>query len=134
MYFMKTVIFLFFIAFVWLGCENQKTQVEISTDNQTAFYYHNLLFQWKDSVDNTVKNKMLDLLKGIPDQIHGFESITFHELEPGVSTYNLLVIQKYTSKKAEEMYQTHPDHLKAKSMGPQLIQKMTEFDYWDDKK
>lgn len=129
---MRTVIFLFILVAACFGCQNKPRPIETATkQSQHSYFYHNLLFQWKDSIDPEVKENMLNLLKGIPNQIEGFESIEFYKLEAGDGEFDLLVIQKYTSKKAEERYQEHPDHLKAKSMGPQLIQKMAEFDYWD---
>lgn len=129
---MRTVIFLFFFAAICLGCENQYSNLETtSSQTNTSYYYHNLLFQWKDSIEPEVKESMLDLLREIPKQIEGFESIEFYELEPSDGEFDLLVIQKYISKNAEERYQKHPDHLKAKAMGPQLIKNMAEFDYWD---
>ena len=130
---MKVVVFLSLLATLNIGCQNSNPPSETkihAVHNQ--YFYHNLLIKWKDSIDTEMKAEMLDLLKGIPEKIEGFETIEFKTLEKGEKEFDLLVIQKYSSREAEEIYQTHPDHLKAKTYGVELIAKMAKFDYWGE--
>ncbi len=128
---MRVVVFLFLLVALNLECQNSNSHTEAQTPPiQDRFLYHNLLFKWKDSINPVMKDEMLELLEGIPEKIEGFETIEFKTLEQGEGEFDLLVIQKYTSREAEEIYQTHPDHLKAKTYGQELIAKMSKFDYW----
>lgn len=128
---MKYSLFLFIFVGSFASCNTSTTEKEATSAVEPAeYYFHNLLIQWKDSVDLQKREELFELFRGMPSKIAGFEEIQIIDLAPTVSSFNTLIIQKYSSEEAEGAYQVHEDHLKIKSFGPSLMVNMTKFDYW----
>ena len=92
--------------------------------------YHVLLFQWSDSLDVNAKAEIINLFKGLPAKVEGFEDIDIIDLTMSTDNFDTVIIQTFTSEDALENYKKHADHQRILEIGPTLLDRIGKFDYW----
>jgi len=66
---LKTSIYFFVLA---LTASTLNAQDEELSDK---YFQHVLFFKWNDTVNETKKEKILNLFKGLPPKVEGFEGV-----------------------------------------------------------
>jgi len=92
--------------------------------------YHVLLFQWADSLDVNSKAEIINLFKGLPAKVEGFEEIKIIDLTMSTDNFDTVIIQTFSSNNALEYYKNHADHQRILEIGPVLLERIGKFDYW----
>ncbi len=93
--------------------------------------HHVLLFQWVEDLDPVAKTEVIDLFKGLPSQVEGFEKIEIIDLAESMDGYDTVIIQVFSSEEALKSYEAHPDHQKIAQIGPSLLSGFSLYDYWN---
>ena len=119
----KTLTFLFILFFSY----NQSQAQEIESPKKL---YHVLLFQWADNLDVNAKAEIINLFKGLPAKVEGFEEIKIIDLTMSTDNFDTVIIQTFSSNNALEYYKNHTDHQRILEIGPSLLEHIGKFDYW----
>jgi len=119
----KTLTFLFILFFSY----NLSQAQEIDSSKKL---YHVLLFQWADSLDVNSKAEIINLFKGLPAKVEGFEEIKIIDLTMSTDNFDTVIIQTFSSNNALEYYKNHADHQRILEIGPALLERIGKFDYW----
>lgn len=93
-------------------------------------YYHVLVVKWTDSLDTSLRTEVLNLFRGLPEKVDGFESVDIIDLAASSEGFDTIIIQEFVSDEAEKRYEQHPDHQRITEIGPQLVSGLSLFDYW----
>jgi len=120
----KTCISFFILT---LAISNLQAQDQEPTD---MLFQHVLFFKWVDTIDETKKEEILNLFKGLPEKVEGFEKISINDIAESSGEYNLILSLEFTSEEAVKVYEKHPDHVKISKMGPELLSGFGFVDYW----
>ena len=123
---MKILNTLTFFLILFCSCHLSQAQ-DASTSKKL---YHVLLFQWSDSLDVNVKTEVIDLFKGLPTKVEGFEEINIIDLKMSSDKFDIVIIQTFGSEEALERYDQHVDHIRITEIAPALLSGFSKFDYW----
>lgn len=94
---------------------------------------HVVLFGWKANVDTAAIQKVVDAFNKLPDQINTIKKFEWginnspENLNQGL-TYCFLLT--FASEKDRDDYLVHPAHKAFTQLLPELLEKVTVFDYW----
>lgn len=100
-----------------------------NSTTKNDFFYREMLFQWTENITEEAKAEVLDLFKGLPDQVDGFLEIQIIDLSMSTDGFNTLMILKFSSREAEKTYAEHPDHKRIQEIAPPLVSKFGMFEY-----
>lgn len=92
---------------------------------------HVLLFDWVDNVDQSKKEEVLNLFKGLTEKIDGFEHININEIIDSSGNFDIVIIMEFANSESLEAYEKHADHVKISKMAPSLLNGFFAFDYQD---
>ena len=105
-------------------------QANSQEESTSKTLYHVLLIQWSEGHDSNIKAEIIELFKGLPSKIEGFENIDIVNLAVSTDKFDTIIIQEYVSEAALEQYQQHPDHLRIVEIAPSALSNLSKFDYW----
>ena len=88
-----------------------------------------MLFDWADSLDVSAQTEILELFKGLPTKVDGFDSIEINKLSSSKEGYEHVLILSFSSKKGIEMYEKHSDHLRIQELAPPLVSGFLLYEY-----
>ena len=100
-------------------------------DTSEKLLHHVLLFQWSQGHDINTKAEVVNLFKGLPDKIEGLESFEILDIIASSGNFESVLIFKFSSEEALQVYQEHSDHLRIKKIAPPLLSGFAEYDYWN---
>jgi len=121
----KTGIYLFVLALTVSNVNAQDQQ-----EPSDKLFQHVLFFKWNDTVEETKKEEILNLFKGLPNKVDGFESVTINDITASSGEYNLIINLQFTSEEAVKVYEKHSDHIKISKIGPEVLSGFGFVDYW----
>ncbi|WP_350288083.1 Dabb family protein [uncultured Croceitalea sp.] len=90
---------------------------------------HVLLFDWLDNVDESKKEEVLNLFKGLTEKIDGFEHININEIIDSSGDFDIVIIMEFVNSESLEAYEKHADHVKISKMAPSLLNGFFVFDF-----
>ena len=100
-------------------------------DSNEKLLHHVLLFQWSEGHDINTKAEVVNLFEGLPGKIDGLESFEILDVIASSGNFESVLIFKFSSEEALQIYQEHPDHLRIKKIAPTLLSGFAEYDYWN---
>ena len=104
----------------------------LAQENQSqGDLFHVLLLQWNEKADSAQQAPILDLFRNLPSKIDGFEQAKFIKPIRANKDHELIIIMRFESQAALDVYQKHPDHLKIKELALPLLEDLTKYDYWE---
>jgi hypothetical protein len=95
-----------------------------------SLFHRVMLFNWVDTLDVSAQSEVIELFKGMPDKIDGFESIEVNETSKSNEGYDHVLILRFRTKKGLETYEKHPDHLRIQEIAPPLVSGFLLYEYW----
>ncbi len=105
-------------------------QANSQEESTSKTLYHVLLIQWSEGYDSNIKAEIIELFKGLPSKVEGFDNIDILDLVISTEKFDTIIIQEYRSEEALQQYQEHPDHLRIAKIAPKVLSSMSKFDYW----
>ncbi len=94
---------------------------------------HVVLFGWKDGTDSSAIQKVITAFNELPTQISAIKKFEWgknnspENLNQGL-TYCFLLT--FSSEKDRDEYLVHPAHKAFTQLLPNILEKVTVFDYW----
>ena len=119
-----SIIILVFASGLVYSQTNNKTQ--------SGLLQHVVMIKWVDNADKAAIHEVLSLFNNLPDKIDGFERLDVHEVVQSSGEFEIIIVMQFSSQKALDQYQVHPDHSRIKEIGTPLLYKFAEVDYWKD--
>lgn len=95
-----------------------------------SIFHRAMLFKWADTLDINAQSKILELFKGMPNKIDGFESIEINKISKSDEGFDHAFILKFKTKKGLETYEKYPDHLRIQELAPPLVRGFLLYEYW----
>ena len=126
---MKTIKFKTGILLLFIFASSYSYSQNNETEGNSL--QHVLLFKWVDKVDLEAKNEVLTLFKNLPNKIEGFESTNVYKVDNSSGKFDIIIIMKFATQEALDVYQEHPDHNRVKEIAPSLLSGFGEVDYWE---
>ena len=105
-------------------------QANSQEESTSKILYHVLLIQWSEGHDSNIKAEIIELFKGLPSKVEGFDNIDILDLAISTEKFDTIIIQEYRSEEALQQYQKHPDHLRIAKIASKVLSSMSKFDYW----
>lgn len=105
---------------------------QTNDSSQSSLLQHVLMLKWADNANEVIKTEVLSLFHNLPNKIEGFERLDVHEVVQSSGDFEIVIVMQFTSQEALDQYQVHPDHSRIKEIGPPLLSKFAEVDYWEN--
>lgn len=127
--------FKFFIISILLCIATFSCQQNQSNSNSNNNTFNEIvvnrvmLFNWVDSVDTSTQEHLLELFKGLPTKVEGFEYIKINELSNSKDGYEHVLNLGFSSKEGIENYEKHDDHLQIQELAPPLVSGFLLYEY-----
>lgn len=103
---------------------------KISAQGASKPLQHVLLFDWKEDVEATQKEQILELFRGLVDKMEGFNTLSIKEVIKSSGNFDMVLILEFTSEDALKAYEVHPDHVKISEIAPPLLGDFSVFDFY----
>jgi len=103
---------------------------QTNDNSQDRRLQHVLMLKWADNVDEVVKTEVMTLFNNLPGKIEGFESLNVYDVLQSSGEFDIVIVMQFTTQDALDQYEVHPDHSRIKEIGPPLLSKFAEVDYW----
>lgn len=91
---------------------------------------HVLLFDWKEDIEASKKEQVLELFRGLVDKVDGFNGLSIEDITKSSGNFDIVLILEFTSEEPLKAYELHPDHIKISEMAPPLLTSFSTFDFY----